>query len=162
MKRVTAWTGILLAMLGLGPEVVGAAPRGPLRGLFRREIREVLRRDLVRDRRLPVSRLERPLTVHRYTTLSQARRELREGLAPGTHTTAHARPGRPPSPETAQRRYGLPRKPEARETISLPEGTPVRRGKALGGRPGVGEIITARRVPPEAIRRVTPLLPRKP
>ena len=43
----------------------------------------------------------------------------------------------------------------------LKEPRTVHRGKALGGQPGVGEIVTARPVPPEAIRKITPL-PRKP
>lgn len=158
MKRIV-WTVIaLLTMAVVGAD---AAPAG--RRLLRRLLpgsgRNVLRRDLLRDRTLPVHRLEKPRTVFRYTTRQQARRELREGLRPRTHMTARGGPGRPPSPEAAQRRYGLPRKPEVRETIRLPEGTPVRSGKALGGRPGYGELTNARPLPPEAIRRVVPLKP---
>jgi hypothetical protein len=153
MKR---WTIVLLTLALLTSAMpVGAAPTG------KQLLRNLLRRDFLRDRTLPVRRLKAPRTVHRYTTWERALRELQKGLPVGTHTTARARPGRPPSPEAAQRRYGLPRKPEVRETIRLPEGTPVRRGKVLGGRRGVGEINTARRVPPEAIRKITPL-PRKP
>ena len=152
MKR---WTLILTLALLTAALPAGAAPAG--KGL----LRDLLRRDFRRDRTLPVRRLKAPRTVHRYTTWERALRELQKGLPAGTHTTARARPGRPPSPEVAQRRYGLPRKPEARETIRLPEGALIRQGKALGGRPGVGEIVTARRVPPEAIRKITPL-PRKP
>jgi hypothetical protein len=152
MKR---WTLILTLALLTAALPAGAAPAG--KGL----LRDLLRRDLLRDRTLPVRRLKAPRTVHRYTTWERALRELQKGLPAGTHTTARARPGRPPSPETAQRRYGLPAKPEVRETIRLPEGALIRQGKALGGRPGVGEVLTARRVPPEAIRKITPL-PRKP
>jgi len=155
MKR---WTVVLLTLALLtSAKPVGAAPTG------KQLLRNLLRRDLLRDLALPTRRLKAPRTMHRYTTWERALRELQKGLPAGTHTTARARPGRPPSPETAQRRYGLPRKPEVRETIRLPKGTPVRHGKVLGGRRGVGEIvITGRRVSPEAIRRVTPLLPRKP
>jgi hypothetical protein len=152
MKR---WTLILTLALLTAALPAGAAPAG--KGL----LRDLLRRDFLRDRTLPVRRLKAPRTVHRYTTWERALRELQKGLPAGTHTTARARPGRPPSPETAQRRYGLPAKPEVRETIRLPEGALIRQGKALGGRPGVGEVLTARRVPPEAIRKITPL-PRKP
>jgi hypothetical protein len=147
------WT-VLLSLALLTALPAGAAPAG--KGL----LRDLLRRDFFRDRTLPVRRLKEPRTVHRYTTWERVLREL-QGLPAGTHTTARARPGRPLSPETAQRRYGLPAKPEVRETIRLPEGTLIRQGKALGGRPGVGEIVTARRVPPEAIVKIKPL-PRKP
>jgi hypothetical protein len=153
MKR---WTVLLTLALLTAALPAGAAPAG--KGL----LRDLLRRDLLRDRTLPVRRLKAPRTVHRYTTWERALRELQKGLPAGTHTTARARTGRPPSPETAQRRYGLPAKPEVRETIRLPEGALIRQGKALGGRqPGVGEIVTARPVPPEAIRKITSL-PRKP
>ena len=147
MKR---WTVLLTLALLTAALPAGAAPAG--KGLLR---------DLLRDRTLPVRRLKAPRTVHRYTTWERALRELQKGLPAGIHTTARARPGRPPSPETAQRRYGLPAKPEVRETIQLPEGTLIRQGKALGGRPGVAEVVTARPVPPDAIRKITPL-PRKP
>jgi hypothetical protein len=148
------WT-VLLSLALLTALPAGAAPAG--KGL----LRDLLRRDFFRDRTLPVRRLKAPRTVHRYTTWERALREIQKGLPVGTHTTARARPGRSPSPETAQRRYGLPRKPEVRETIRLPEGALIRQGKALGGQPGVGEIVTARPVPPEAIRKITSL-PRKP
>jgi len=146
MKR---WIGILTLALLMGAMPAGAAPAG------KQLLRDLLRRDLLRDRALPVRKLKEPRTVHRYTTRDRALRETQKGLPAGTHATARARRGRPPSAKTAQRTYGLPKPPEVRETIRLPEGTPVRQGKALGGRPGVGEIVLAQPVPPEAIRKVT-------
>ncbi len=44
-----------------------------------------------------------------------------------------------------------------RETIELPRRFPARHNKVPGGRPGAGEITSSRRVPPEAIKKVTPL-----
>jgi len=114
--------------------------------------REVLGRDAARDAATTAKALTAPRTVHRYTSIAQARREVRHGLDPNTHMTPNAQHGRPLTPDHAQKRYGLPASPEARETIVLPEGYPVRHNKALGGEPGRGELTSSRRVPPEAIR----------
>lgn len=71
--------------------------------------------------------------------------------------TASARRGPPMSPQAAQRRYGiLGHPPEARETIRLPKGFPVRSGKARHGMPGIGEKTSPRRVPPKYVS-MTPM-----
>jgi hypothetical protein len=148
---------ILGALLGISVGLTAAhthlGQRVPQRRILP-AVSQILRRDLARDSRLPVRRLEEPRTVHRYTTAAQARRELRQGLRPGTHTTSNARRGRPPAADTARRRYGLPRQPQVRETIRLPAGTPVRAGKVIGGKPGVGELVLRRPLGPKAILRV--------
>ena len=118
---------------------------------------EIQRKDLLNHLHTPVRPLPAPHTVHRYTSPGQARQEMRTGVAPGRHMTATAPAGRPPSPGTAMNRYGLQTAPHVRETIELPKGIPVRHNKVPGGRPGVGEITSSTIVPPEAIKRVTPL-----
>lgn len=116
-----------------------------------------LRRDLVRDRAARVRPLAKDRTVFRYTSKAQARNETRKGIQPGSHMTSHTSAGRPLSPARAQRRYGLPRKPEVRATIRIPQGQPVRVNKAIGGRPGIGEFTSTKRVPRGAIEKVVPL-----
>jgi hypothetical protein len=83
--------------------------------------------------------------------------ELRRGLQPNTHMTAQGGPGRPLSPNTAKRRYGLRQRPQVRETLRLPKGYPVRSAKAFGGQPGVGELTSPKSLPPTAIQKVVPL-----
>jgi len=116
-----------------------------------------LRRDFLRDRATRARPLFQNRRVFRYTTKAQARQELQRGIQPGSHMTAHATGGRPLSPTQAQSRYGLPQKPEVRETVRLPKGQPIRPNKAVGGAAGVGEFTSSRRVPPEAIEKVVPL-----
>lgn len=115
--------------------------------------------DRQRDAATKAVSLAKPRTVHRYTSMEQARREAQRGLAPGTHMTANARSGPPLTAESAQRRYGLPATPSARETIRLPANTPVRPNKVLGGSPGYGEITSPERIPPAAVLRVEPVRP---
>jgi hypothetical protein len=136
-----------------------AAARGLSRGLFRRSAisrsrTALFRRDLVRDRAIKARPLTRQRTVFRYTSKARARTELRRGVASGRHMTANGGPGRPLSRVAAQKRYGLPRRPQVRETIRLPKGYPVRTAKVVGGRPGVGELTSSRRLSPTAITNV--------
>lgn len=93
-------------------------------------------------------------TVQRYTQWEQARREAQTGIAPGSHMTPGIHPGRPLSALGAARRYGLPKMPTARETIVIPLGAPLRKNKALGGQPGVGELTSSKTIAPAAIARV--------
>lgn len=139
-----------------GRAAVGAAARSASRSAGA-ELRALLRRDLARDRTTVVTRLAAPRTVFRYTTRGRAAGELRRGIAPGAHLTSRAGPGRPPSVAAAQARYGLPAPPGARELVHLPRGTPVRFNRALGGRPGTGEISLASRILKGGIRRVVRL-----
>lgn len=142
-----------------------AAPAAEARSLgqafARSAMSKLLKRDLARDAATVAKPLMRPRQVWRYATRKQAARETRNGLAPSTHMTARATRGRPPSPQTAKRWYGLPNKPEIRETWELPAGTPVRSNKALGGGPGVGETTSSKRLPPEALVRTIPLMSSK-
>jgi len=118
---------------------------------------DIVRRDLLRDQATASATLPKPRTVFRYTSAGRARTELRTGIAPRRHMTAHGGRGRPLGAARAQERFGLPRRPGVRETIRLPQGQPVRSNRALGGSAGMGELTSPRRVPPQAITRVVPL-----
>jgi hypothetical protein len=148
MKR---WTIVLLTLaLVTSAMPVGAAPT-----TGKQLLRNLLRRDLLRDLSLPTRRLKAPRTVHRYTTWGRAIQELRKGLRPWIHTTDRAQPGPPLSPEAAKRRYVLRRNPKVRETIRIPAGTRIRQGKVIGSDRDVGEIVLVDPLPPESIRKVT-------
>jgi hypothetical protein len=133
-----------------------SAGRAAERQAARRAV-QIQRKDLWNHQHTPVRPLPAPRTVHRYVSPSQAKKETRTGIAPGSHMTARAPAGRPPNPGTAASRYGLRRTPGVRETIELPKGFPVRHNKVPGGRPGAGEITSSRRVPSSAIKKETPL-----
>jgi hypothetical protein len=151
-------TGLLplTAEAGLGRAVARGAWRSSTRKLWGRSAGQVLRRDLVRDRAIKARPLSRPRTVFRYTSKAQARTELRRGILPGRHMTSNGGSGRPLSGVAAQQRYGLPRRPQVRETIRMPKGQPIRSAKALGGRPGVGELTSPKRLSPGGITNVVP------
>ncbi len=154
--------GLLILVTSLLPLTVEAglgraAARGAWRSsarVFRRSPGQIMRRDLARDGAIKARPLARPRTVFRYTSKARARTELRRGIAPGRHMTSNGGPGRPLSRVAAQQRYGLLRRPQVRETIRLPQGQLVRSAKALGGRPGVGELTSTRRLSPTAISNV--------
>lgn len=172
---------VLLCLVITGAEAAGvgrAVARGAARGLARSAGRfssrgvarsvekqaakrtlQVRRKDLWNHRHTPVRPLPAPRTVFRYTTPKRAGAEIRAGIAPGHHMTATAPAGRPLSPQSAKRRFGLPTAPTIRETVVLPKGFPVRHNKALGGSPGFGEITSSKAVPPSAILKVIPLRP---
>jgi hypothetical protein len=118
---------------------------------------QILRRDLIRDRATKARGLAAERRVFRYTTKDRARQEIRRGIPSQSHLTSRAGRGRPLSSGKAQRKYGLPERPQVRETIRLPKGQPVRTNKSLGGAPGVGEITSSKPIPPKAIEKVTPL-----
>ena len=141
---------------GLAKAAFRGAARSSTR-VFRRTAAKTLRRDLLRDRATHVRLLSKDRAVFRYTTRAQARQELQRGIRPGSHMTAHATAGRPLSPVQAQRRYGLLRQPEVRETIRLPQGQLVRPNRVIGGAAGVGEVTATIRVPSVAIVKVVPL-----
>lgn len=161
---------VLFLLCLLAPTSLEA--RGPARAVAKRATerllatasvrnRSLLLRDTVRDARSQVLRLVRPRSVFRYTSARTAALEFRGGVAARRHFTSRISAGRPLSSLRAQRRFGLPRSPQARLTIRLPKGTPVRLNKALGGEPGWGEITSTRRLPPGAVRKVVPLRPSK-
>ncbi len=139
---------------GLGKAMARGTAKSASRAL-RRNMSSTLRRDLLRDRRTPAKVLTKDRTVFRYVTRKQAQRELRTGLRPGSHMTSRATPGRPLSPANAQRRYGLPKKPQERETIRLPRGTRVRTNRVVGGARKV-ETTSPEWLPPQNIKKVVP------
>lgn len=158
MKHRNALTISLLLLSLLLTAGCGRVGRSTARRVVRNESsRALLRRDLLRDRATPTRSLRADRTVFRYTTRAQAEREIRSGIGRGRHFTSRANPGRPLAPASAQARYGLPRQPEVRMTVRLPRGTNVRRNRALGGAPGIGEVTTMRRTSPQNIRRLVPL-----
>jgi hypothetical protein len=140
----------------LGRAVLRGVAKSATRGVRARSASSLLRRDLARDAASPVRRLAEPRTVFRYTSRAQARHELRTVIAPGRHMTSRAQPGRPLGARTAKKRYGLPAKPEVRETVKLPPGQPIRLNRALGGEAGRGELTSPAPVPRAAIRKVVP------
>ena len=151
---------LLLTSAAEGGSLGKAAARGAARSAaraLRGTPAQTLRRDLLRDRATRVRPLPKDRTVFRYTSKDRAREELRKGIPPGSHMTSRGGPGRPLSPEHAQRRYGLPERPVVRETVRLPKGQPTRSNRSVGGAPGVGETTSSRPVAPEAIKKVTPL-----
>lgn len=147
---------VLSLVFGLGlPPAADAGGLG--KALSRAAMRKLLQREATRDAASVVKPLAKPRTVYRYTSRARAVQEVRRGLAPVTHTTSVAEPGRPLSQEAAQRRYGLLDKPEVRETIHLPQGLLARHNRVWGGEAGVGEITSPQALPPAAIRKVVPL-----
>lgn len=152
-------TRILLLGFLLLPEFVCGAPlgRAVARAASRRAWRaRILKLDALRHR-VPVRPLAQPRTVHRFTTRTQAQRELRHGIAPGSHMTAIARRGRPMSAQHAKQYYGLLRKPSARETVQLPKRFSVRHSHATNAARGVRELTSPQRVPPQGIKKVVPV-----
>lgn len=149
-------TGLLplTAEAGLGRAVARGAWRSSTRKIGGKSAAQVLRRDLARDSAIKARPLAGSRTVFRYTSKAKASSELRRGILPGRHMTSRGGSGRPLSGAAAQRRYGLLRRPKVRETIRLPKGQPVRTAKAMGGRPGVGELTSTKRLSPTAITNV--------
>lgn len=145
----------LMALLALSPLTATSGGLGKLFG--KAVVARIMKRDLQNHAVIAARPLTAPRTVHRYTTAAQASREMKQGLAPNSHMTAKAQVGRPPSAETAQRRYGLPAEPQVRETIRLPEGFSVRHNRVVGGSPGMGELTAPKPLPPAAISKVTTL-----
>src|SRR5688500_1972758 len=125
--------------------------------LSRAAVARILRRDLRNHSMVRPRILLTPRTVNRYTTRSQAARELKSGIAPNRHMTPNARPGHTLTAPKAQARYGLLKTPEVRETFRLPKGTLLRHNKAVCAGRGIGEITSPKAVPQTAIRKVTPL-----
>jgi hypothetical protein len=179
MSRINSWVLIVLsfgvthanagnvgraiargAARSMARSVEGSVARGAARTTARQAARRsivIQRKDLWNHQHTPVRPLPAPRTVHRYTSPSEARQEMRSGISPGRHMTATAPAGRPPRPTTAMNRYGLQKAPSVRETIQLPKGFPVRHNKVPGGRPGAGELTSPTKVPRRAIIKLTPI-----
>ena len=126
-------------------------------GAEKRSMHDVRKQDAARDARLPTRKLQQPHTVFRYVTPKESVREKQRGIAPGSHFTSRATPGRPVTSQNAQRREGLGANHTVRETIVLPKGQQVKSGKVIGGSPGRGEILTATKVPPKNIKKTVRL-----
>ena len=166
ITRASIVTIILALLTGFAPHPAygqGKAARAAARGAatsVKKSMAKALRLDRIRDARTPISRLAGPRTTFRYAAPQQARTEASRGIAAGSHFTSRAVRGRPLKTSGAAARYGLPAGKTTRLTVTLPAGTRVRFNKALRGGRGIGEITTADRVPPSAVRRVVQL-PRK-
>jgi hypothetical protein len=156
MKHTTkaTITMVLVATSCLNLPVLVAA-RPSARALSRGASRW-LSQDRTMHRTTSALPLRKPATVRRYTSLGQAQAEARRGLAPNTHMTAPVRPGRPPSAAEAQRRFGLPRRPTAVETLRIPKGTPVRKGRVAAEQRRRWEWTSPRTIPPGAVQSVRP------
>ena len=170
MRKRLAMLCLLAAILplqGFGGGVGRAVARGATRSLFRSapraasrgaskaataRVSQLLRRDRLHHGAFkPLSSAR---TVHRYTTLPRARVEVRRGIPPNRHMTALARRGRPMSAAHAKKVYGLPQRPDVRETIRLNRGVSVQHSRVLRGAPGRGELTSPRRVPRWAIQHL--------
>lgn len=133
-----------------GRAVARGAGKGAAKAL-KAGVRRALRIDRIRDLRTPARPLTRSITVRRYAAASRAATEARSGFRAGSHFTARLRPGRLPRASTAQRMYGLPRRPAVAFKVRLPKGQPVRVNKAIGGMPGRGEITSTAPIRRQAI-----------
>lgn len=123
-------------------------------------IKQARAMDLARDQADTARPLAKGRVVSRFTSKSQAVYERQHGLDTGMHMTSREmRPGRAPSGVTAMKTYGLKSRPEVREQVRIPKGALVKINKAYGGKPGIGEITLAKRLPPGAVERVVPLSP---
>jgi len=156
------YLAIVLCPVSAHGQLGKALARGAERNLARSAGRSwfsILRRDLVRDRATRAEKLASSRSVFRYTTTDRAKIESRVGIPAGSHLTTRTFPGRP-SASLAQKRFGLPTRPTARERVLLPKGTVVRLNKAVGGKPGYGEVRVAKRVKPGNIQKVVTLQPK--
>jgi hypothetical protein len=160
MRTLTVLTliGMLLSPVSAGASGVGKSlARSAGRRVLGRSSSSIRLRDARNHALAKAKPLSSPRSVNRFTGRAQAQRELRTGIAPNRHMTATAPAGRPLSQPNAQRRFGLPRQPQVRETIRLPKGFPVRHNHAVSAGRGVAELTSPKRVPPTAIRKVRPL-----
>jgi hypothetical protein len=140
-----------------GEAAAAAATRRTASQLGKQPADYVLRVDRARDAATPAAALGRERVVQRYTSAAQAEKEAASGIAPGSHMTSRSARGRPLSAEGAQGKYGLMEPPEKVLTVRVPGNQPVRLNKALGGRPGVGELTSPEALPPSAVVAVKPV-----
>lgn len=160
MRISVYFLGILLALgtRSANAQVTRAAARAARQALAA-DARALLKKDFLRDAASTVKRLKKSRMVFRFTNPQRAFLESRKGLAPGTHMTVGAGPGRPLSGKSAAAKFGLPRVPSVRELIELPRGTAIRVNKALKGWQGVGEITSPALVAGKVIRKIVLLRP---
>lgn len=153
-KVIVIWAAMLIASAAAFEPAEAA---GVSKAVAKAAMQRALAKDMANHAKVPVRPLIRDARVWRYTTLTQARQEARSGIAPNSHMTARISRGRLPSGETARTRYGLIKTPTARMTVDLERGFPARRTKAVMGTPGVGELTSSVRVPPQAIVKIQAL-----
>lgn len=157
MVGVLCWSAVTSAEAGgLGRAIVRGATRSLPKGL-RGSAAGAWRAHVQRDHLAPLRPVPKDRTVFRYTSKDRAAQELRKGIPQDRHMTSQGGPGRPLSAEHAQKRYGLDRAPEVRETIRVPAGTPMRANRAVKGERGIGERTAPARIPPEQIEKVVPV-----
>jgi hypothetical protein len=142
--------------------VVGAFPThseaGGLGKMFGRALfKQMAKREAARDAATLVKPLSKPRYVYRYASNERAIKEANIGLGKNRHTTSGIASGRPLSAAEAQRRYGLPTKPEVRSTWYLPKETLVRMNKVMYGKPGYGEITPSKRIEPKGLKEIIQL-----
>ena len=149
---------LMAILLGLGlwlsPPLAIASPAS---SAAKAATKRILARDAARDAATAARPLERSQNLSRYTSRQQAEREAAHGLESGRHLTGSPETGRPLSAKSAQKRYGLPEKPEMRETWHVESGTPVRRNPAMNGTGGATEITIPQALPNKNLVRVEPL-----
>ena len=107
--------------------------------------KEIVKKDMARDKKTKAKPLLKDRTVYRYTTKERAKIEAKKGIAPGSHVTAKGGPGRPLSAAEAKHRYGLKETPEVRESVELKKGDKVRSNRVIGGEKGTRELKTTQR-----------------
>jgi hypothetical protein len=145
---------------GKGKIIAQAVQKKLSLGNWGGRVEQARARDLVRDRAATARPLAKDRVVSRFTSKNQAVYERQHGLDAGMHMTSREmRPGRVPSSGTAMKTYGLKSSPEVREQVRIPKGALVKVNKAYGGKPGIGEITLAERLPPKSVERVIPLSP---
>ncbi len=162
----TIWTLVAITLLSF-PVCGDAGTLGQVvrRSMVRRAeqqaareviLKRAMERDAARAAVTPLTSLRSSRTVVRYTSSDSAKSALRRGLPAGSHTASRLPRGRLPLPATAARKYGI-REPQVRMTVAIPKSHPVRFGRTLAGKSGVGEIELGRRLPASAVRKVQPL-----
>gem|GEM_PF-5648137 len=111
---------ILMVLIGWLGITASDSDAGIFDKVVRKEaMRRILQRDVARDaatRAIPSATEKK---VWRYTSKARAKQEASRGIAAGKHMTSGVYSGRSPSPQTAQKRYGLPKPPEVRETVVI-------------------------------------------
>ncbi len=151
--------GISDCWAGSGRAVVRAVSKAVSKSTAEKTAKAPLSKDFkaifARDRKMhsvtPAKPAPRDRIVERYTTMKQAQHERKYGLAKDSHMTSRVHHGRPYSAETARNRLGIAGRVDAKETIRIPKGQPLRNNKALGGAPGVGETSSPKPLPKEAV-----------
>lgn len=137
--------------------VAAASACGPSSRKVNKAVAKRIQQDLVRDFFTKSKRLPAPRTVFRYMSSQEAKAARTQGIDPGRHFTATARPGRPWSSSSAVSQLGLPVAPTHRATVRLFDGTPVKANKVLGGSPGRGELKVMKQIPPNQVVKIVPI-----